>query len=291
MSSPPQCPATPPRRHVARFSSFGHVTPKSVRSSHRKNTSFDSKMDSIASPHKSPFFSPRPSKRNPRGTSALSGARCDVSLLFLPTPLATGSSRKVKLYSDLVEPSRTSRSLTASLEALAREDQKGATVPTNNSSKTPVLRTPSPRPSLYNENENDPFSDSDSDILVMREEDLKNISRFNMPNPFIELNSSTKVENDSEGIDLSTHMELINHRTGKKIIEKLSEEEQRFKPRKLVFTQDVEPEVNYNVANRFLDKNMGRNFTMEGGSMPSKLGFSIFSDNDHNDDTKTSLPH
>lgn len=285
MSSPPQCPATPPRRHVARFSSFGHVTPKSIRSSHRKSTSVDSKVDSFASPHKSPFFSPRPSKRNPRSTNALSGSRCDASLSFLPTPLATGSSRKVKLFSDLVEPSRNSRSLTASLEALAREDQKAATFPTNNASKSPILRTPSPRPSLYNEN--DPFSDSDSDILVMREEDLKNISRFNMPNPFIELNLSTKVENDDKGIDLSTHMELINHRTGKKIVQKLSEEEKGFKPRKLVFTQDVEPVVNYNVANRFLDKNMGRKFTMEG---EGKLGFSIFSDDDNNDDT-TSLPH
>lgn len=212
----------------------------------------------------------------------------DASLPLLPTPLATGSSRKGKFFTDLVEPSRNSRSLTASLEALASEDPRTATCPKHNSSRTPALRTPSPRRLLYIDN--DPFSDSDSDILVMREEDLKNIPRFNMPNPFVELNSSTEIENAPNAIDLSTHMELINHRTGKKIIKELTEEEQRFKPRKLVFTQDVKPVVDYNIANKFLDKNMGRNFTMEGGSKASKLGFSIFSDEDNDNDT-TSLLH
>lgn len=276
MAPHPECPATPPRRHVARFSSFGNMTPRSSRSSHRKNRSIDSKFDTFASPHKSPFLSPRVTKKSHKQLGASVNPFTDASAPFLPTPLATCSSRKSTLFSELIEPSRNSRSLTASLQALANESQDANVSPLHNFIKVPTLRTPSPRPKLRSRRESS--FDSDDDILVMREEDLKNIPRIELENPFVESISAKEAEKGSNDIDLSTHMELINHRTGKKMIQRLTEEEQRFKPRKLVFTQDVEPSVNYNVANKFLDKNIGKNFTIQGDLAPSTLGFSIFSD-------------
>lgn len=287
MAVQPECPATPPRRHVARFSRFGHVTPKSARS-HRKNLSIDSKYaDFLTSPGRLPLFSPRGSKASSRDSVRAVNPFTDASVPYLPTPLTVGTSRKVKQFSEPVKPSLKSKSLTASLQALANDKEYDEVYSAEKASLSsfthdtpfsiPPLRTPSPCPMEYKEF----LSDSEEDIQVVSVNALKNIPRYKMKNPFIEVEPAKQEQPQIQSIDLSTHMELVNHRTGKKIIKKLTEKQQRFKPRKLLFTQDVKPiSVDFNIANQFIDNSIGKNFTMDSGSGQSKLGFSIFSDSD-----------
>lgn len=232
------------------------------------------------------MFSPKNEKRAPKDFSRSPNPFSDASAPYLPTPVTVGTGKKVRQFANPIEPSRKSRSLTASLQALADEGvsqvrDNAFLLETNTSLlKKCILRTPSPRP-VERGSEN--VSDSDDDIQIVSVADLDKIPRYKMENPFIENEPTSHHQLLPQSIDLSTHMELINHRTGKKIVNKLSEEERKFKPRKLVFTRDVAPvAVDYNIANKFIDKNIGNKFTLGTDASSYKPNFSIFSDSEEN---------
>lgn len=287
MTSPPECPATPPRRHVARFPNFGHVTPKSVRP-HRRNLSACLKSpDHLSSPGASPFITPKTHKFGGKISKKHAAAAHDASIAYLPTPLTVDSGRKLHGDFLLVEPSSRSKSLTAALHALASSEEpvqvhSGPFSQPNDTHNAEIpLRTPSPRRTPSPPPKTDNYSDSDDDIQIIKAADLKNIPRLKMDNPFLETPHMKQDKSGGSNVDYSTHLELVNHRTGKKVVQKLTEEEQRFKPRKLVFTLDVTPSsANYNIAHRFIDNTMGHKFTTGADSGSSKLDFSIFSDSE-----------
>lgn len=135
-----------------------------------------------------------------------------------------------------------------------------------------VVRTPSPQPMRKEVRE---ICESDDEIQIVSVDDLAKIPRIELENPFIENKPNFQSSLLPQSIDLATHMELVNHRTGKKIVRELSDEERKFKPRKLLFARDAD----YDIANKYLDSSMGKKFTMETGKS-SNLGFSIFSDED-----------
>lgn len=84
-----------------------------------------------------------------------------------------------------------------------------------------------------------PVSDSDEDdweVSTMSEVDK--IPRAKLTNPFIDNGKHKTAPSQSlspNGINYDTHMELINNRTGKKRIVKLTKNQMKIKPKKLSF--------------------------------------------------------
>lgn len=260
-----QCPSTPPRKHIERFPTFG--TPPSTKC-HKRSPSYMQILPST--PTESPFLSPRSKKRSKDVIdphNPLSHAS-----VFLPTPLTVGTGRKIKNYSgSSIQPSARSKSLTASLQALSTPHIHAAT-PTTPPLK--IIRQVRP-PKLRSYED----SDDEDHVQIVDYSVVDRLPRQKLENPF--LGPKISVQAASPAVDYSTHMELINHTTGEKKVQELTEEQRRFKPRRLVFTQDVSPvKVNYNIANKFIGKNMGKSFTMGESQAKSVLGFSIFSDSD-----------
>lgn len=282
MDSPPECPATPKRRHVARFPNFGHVTPKSAHS-HRRKRSIDVFSDVPSTPARSPFFSPKSARKGKQNSGNSLKTFNDAFVPYLSTPY-TGSSRKVKNFTEQVKPSLKSKCLTETLHAASRESEesiKTVFLPEISLSGS-LLRTPSPRvcSTFESKNAETVTSDSEDEVQVVSMESLKDIPRFHMDSPFLEPLLPRKPKRESAGVDLSKNLELVNHRTGERIVRPLTEEEMRFRPRRLEFTPAVAPgAVNYHIANKFVGNNIGNKFTMDAGE--PALGFSIFSDEDH----------
>lgn len=249
-------PTTPPRKTVAREP----ITPSSTRC-HKSNS---------LRPMVSPFLTPRSSRKN--ATDRIGPSPRQTSIL--PTPLTVGSGRKGRApFPD--QKSLKSRNLTATLQKLSEDNQtkQPITPPRPSTPQNQVLADPS---TPYSAGLGILGSDNDT-IRVINVDDLKHIPRKKLPNPFLE-SHAPRPKKQPAAIDLATQMELVNHRTGERKIEQLLEEQRRFKPRKLEFTPAVNPvKVNYNIANKFVGKNMGKAFTMED---TSKQGFSIFSDGD-----------
>lgn len=257
---------------------------------------------------------------------------------LLPTPLTVGSGRS-KLQETGV-PFKKSRSLSASLQALA--DEPECAVPTGDfspglrinfpgaveetSSPGLKIRGPVQRPSLksslgspaldeldvgmpYRSSASDDkglertslavtdcpqtppqltlkqaalFEDAtfeDEGVEVVSLGDVQKIPRRRLSNPFLETKTPPRSENAGR-IDLSKSIELIHHASGERKLQQMSEEQKRFKPRKLVFNEEPSSnKVNFNVANKFIGKSIGRNFTMHDvpGLAP---GFKIYDDDD-----------
>lgn len=254
-------PSTPPRRTLA-FEPMPHSSSKCHKRSYKQR------------PIISPFVTPKTSRKL---RSELIEPSPTQQASFLPTPLTVGSGRKGRNLTLPAQTSSKSRNLTATLQALSEPEKnvKQLTPETPPRPETPqeqIIRDP-----------RTPYSAGlgiwdaeDEKIQVVDVDFLKRIPRKKLPNPFLETHSQSHKERPAK-IDLATEMELVNHR-GEKKIERLLEEQRRFKPRKLDFTLAVNPvKVNYNIANKFVGKNMGKTFIMEDNS---KLGFNIFSDGD-----------
>lgn len=258
-------PTTPPRRTVA----LEPVTPSSSRC-HKKN----SRLKPVASP----FLTPRSSRKHASDIIGPSPKQAQHN--FLPTPLTVGSGRKGRNPVLPAQTSLKSRNLTATLQALSEnhlvKEQQPSTPPRPSTPQEQIIREPSTPYSaglgIYD------IDDDDTDkVRVVDVDFLKHIPRKKLPNPFLESHPS-RLKKQPSKIDLATQMELVNHRTGERKVEQLLEEQRRFKPRRLEFTPAENPvKINYNIANKFVGKNMGKAFTMEDSN---KLGFSIFSDGD-----------
>lgn len=250
-------PTTPPRNTVAREP----VTPSSTKCRKKSNG-----LKSMVSP----FLTPRTSRKHATDIIGPSPRQSSI----LPTPLTVGSGRKGRvLFPD--QKSLKSRNLTATLQKLSEDSQKKqpTTPPRPTTPQDQILTEPS---TPYSAGLGIWGTDNDT-IRVVNVDDLKHIPRKKLPNPFLE-SHAPKPKRQPTQVDLATQMELVNHRTGERKVEQLLEEQRRFKPRKLDFTLAVNPvKVNYNIANKFVGKNMGKAFTMEDSS---KQGFSIFSDGD-----------
>lgn len=275
--SPLQCPRTPPPKHVARFPSFGNVTPTSSKC-HKKTIS-DRLVKFPSTPAKSPFLSPRSSKKRAKDLIDPHNDSTYASSVFLPTPLTVGTGRKIKTLNFALQPSTRSKSLTATLQALSlpKLEESPSFLPERPSTPPLKMITAEMREHNRFRRRNDAESDDEDDIQVVDFNFVRQIPRHRMDNPF--LGPKHSVQPTQGKIDYSTHTELINHLTGERKVQELTEEQRLFKPRKLVFTQDVKPvKVNYNIANKFIGKNIGKSFAM--GEPQSALGFSIFNDED-----------
>lgn len=293
----PECPATPSlRQDLDTFS--GWMTPESARPSHITKTVHGEMSPST--PHKS-LLSPK--SRTHLAKHSLDHVSVDTrpQAVFLPTPLTVGTGRKTKQSFGLAEPSTRSKSLTATLQALAYGDEQPTQRPhlsnTNYISEeseafaefTP-FKNPSPAnqaapttPPQYNEPLLSSFSDSEDEVQIVKISDLHKIPRKKLRNPFTDdFTSPQDSPPEKHSLDLSTHMEMVNHRTGERRVEKLSAEQQRFKPRKLNFTLDVKTpvRVNYNVTNKYIGSSIGKSFIMGEPQAKSSPGFNIFDDSD-----------
>ena len=319
----PECPTTPSSGHASQSSPYGCITPRSAK--HSRAVSFEMGPSTPVGPQ---CESPKSYKRHQKQLLDHFPSESRAQTLFLPTPLTVGSGRKSKFHPGLCEPSTRSKSLTASLHALADEHTESrprkldlqvedtllreCDLQTDDSLNAEARETPeiehalSPHDSTINYFSSDPltpptvanipepktpskfqrcsidgFSDSEDDIQIVKVCDLDRIARKRLKNPFVgeapdhEYRSPKKQE-----LDLSTHMELLNHRTGERRVEKLSAEQQRFKPRKLDFTLDVKNPVkeNYNIANKYIGNSIGKSFIMGEPQSKSSLSFNIFDD-------------
>lgn len=72
------------------------------------------------------------------------------------------------------------------------------------------------------------FEQVDYDSIKSKQVDL--------PNPFLDSYSDKSVSKYDSTIDFNTHIEKINHKTGERIYEKLSQQQQNIKPKKLDFS-------------------------------------------------------
>lgn len=263
-------PSTPPRKARIRAAAGGPFTPKSTRT-HRRE--FE-----LYTPQQSPFISPKLARRNAKDAIYASHAETNAFSHILPTPLTVGTGRRAKCAPFPIVPSAKSKSLTASLRAVSDEPDMALQASPVLEQELPV--TPPPKVVLEQKPQFESAFDSDDDVQVVSVDLLKNIPRYRMKNPFVGGVPAFNLPPPKNSIDLSTHMELINHRTGERKIETLTEEQRRFKPKKLVFAQDAKPlaKVNYNIANKFIGKNIGKKFTIEESACKNLPGFNIFSD-------------
>ncbi|OBA22043.1 hypothetical protein METBIDRAFT_31013 [Metschnikowia bicuspidata var. bicuspidata NRRL YB-4993] len=139
--------------------------------------------------------------------------------------------------------------------------------------------TPLRKPRIAQNPQFELFVDSDGPVHLMRVEDLDKIPRMKVTNPFIDQDPRDE-QTEKQVIDYSTHMEMVNTRTGERKVVVLSEEQRRFKPKKLDFTLAVaSPRIpDYKITNKYLGSNIGKNFTMGETGRKGMPDFDIFKD-------------
>lgn len=175
--------------------------------------------------------------------------------MFLPTPSTVGSGRK-KHHITNYHISPVKRSISDSLKELAGSDSITKTPPPL---APPVSPVGTPKKKIISEDlvkkwfDNNEttinkdkllYSDVDDEEEINHVLSLKN-SKPCIPNPFLE--SRPQKPNPSllanpfgitlcdEKIDYSTEAEFVNHKTGQRVVRKLTSREQRIKPKKLNF--------------------------------------------------------
>ncbi|GEQ71380.1 hypothetical protein JCM33374_g5063 [Metschnikowia sp. JCM 33374] len=143
-------------------------------------------------------------------------------------------------------------------------------------------RTPSQSPVLEQKPQFDSFVDSSDPVQIVHIEDLAKIPRAHIPNPFLDHKSRAHSSGPRKQVDYSTHLEKFNSRTGERIVEPLSEAQRKFKPRKLDFTSAVKTSAmpDYKMANKYVESNIGKNFSMGDSRPKGGLDFEIFNDQD-----------
>ncbi|KAI5953167.1 hypothetical protein KGF54_002538 [Candida jiufengensis] len=99
------------------------------------------------------------------------------------------------------------------------------------------------------ESDEEEEEEEEEEVKIMKFEDIKNIPKVKMTNPFLDndkptieyknktnkniFDSNDKINN----INYNTHMELINNKTGEKKIIKLNKNQMKYKPKKLSFEE------------------------------------------------------
>lgn len=139
--------------------------------------------------------------------------------------------------------------------------------------------TPPPKPRVEQKPVFEPFPDTpDGHVVVVDVDELLHIRRWQPSNPFVNVDSIDVQTPAMSEIDLSTHIELINHRTGERRIEELSEEQRRMKPRRLDFSlaNSLPVKPNYNITNRYIENTLGPKFSMDYSLAKRSAGFDIF---------------
>lgn len=201
----------------------------------------------------------------------------------VPTPLTLGTSSK-KLWPFSVKPSPHSKGLTAQLLSMA--DEPEARLPGALDASPAIISrqeepvTPPSKPRIEQKPVFDPFPDTpEGHLVIVDVDELKSIPKWNPANPFVSLDPIETKTPETSQIDFSTHLELVNHRTGERRIEELSDEQRRMKPRRLDFSQHeglpVKP--NYNITNRYIENTLGPKFSMDYSQAKRSAGFDIFS--------------
>lgn len=282
-------PSTPPRKREHTW-----VTPVSTRKSLR----FAPRLDL-------PFIT-HPNLKH--ALDSIEGAAAPQFLL--PTPLTVGTGRKARLQF-AVKPSVKSRGLTARLLSMASEApqtecpspttaQSPAQTPTHSprqglehdvgsqpqcpstpriSASVDEYSTPPPKPKIEQKAVFEPFADSPGDhVVCMSVDELHKIPQKKLHNPFLTLYTQEPRLVTSK-VDYSTHLELVNHRTGEKKIEELTEEQRALRPRKLDFSlaEHVPVKLNYNITNKYIENSLGPKFSMDSSQAKNSAGFDIFS--------------
>lgn len=141
-------------------------------------------------------------------------------------------------------------------------------------------RTPNRNPVIEQKPQFEPFFDAEEPVQIISMADLDKIPRYEVPNPFLDPKSNISSFGEHEVVDYSTHMELVNSRTGERKVEVLTEAQRRFKPKKLDFTLVVNtPKApDYKIANKYVENSIGKNFTMGEMRPKGSLDFEIFKD-------------
>lgn len=141
--------------------------------------------------------------------------------------------------------------------------------------------TPPSKPRIEQKPVFEPFIDSpNSGMITIPIGQLKNIPQQKPRNPFNLPSSLPNKSSAPSQIDYSTHLELVNNRTGERIAEELSDEQRRLRPRKLDFSQceTLPAKPNYIISNKFIENSLGPKFSMGNSSLAKNLaGFDIFS--------------
>lgn len=284
-------PSTPPRKRE-----HGWVTPTSTRKSLR----FSARMDL-------PFISHSNLKHF---LDSIDGIDAPPPQFLLPTPLTVGTGRKTRLQVS-VKPSIKSRGLTARLLSMASETpqtrspspSESLTIPPTNlkiesleqtiephslkqcpstprtTSSVDEFSTPPPKPKIEQKPIFEPFADSPNHCVVrMSVDELHKIPQKKLHNPFLTLSIQESRLLTSK-VDYSTHLELVNHRTGERKIEELTEEQRALRPKKLDFSQveHVPVKLNYNITNKYIENSLGPKFSMDNSQAKNSAGFDIFS--------------
>ncbi|KAM9901335.1 hypothetical protein OXX79_004602 [Metschnikowia pulcherrima] len=142
------------------------------------------------------------------------------------------------------------------------------------------LHTPVQNPGIEQKPQFEPFSHSDGPVSIVSVADLEKIPRIKLSNPFLDKKGAPQSHAERKTVDYSTHLELVNTRTGERKVERLSPEQQRFRPRKLDFTSAVSsPErASSEITKKYVESRIGKNFSMGETRPKGKLDFEIFSD-------------
>ena len=131
---------------------------------------------------------------------------------------------------------------------------------------TLVLGTPStppPLPRIEPKAVFEPFDSTANSVVAFSTDELRRLPKYRPPNPFMAL-SPRKLRRRSSNINYSTHLELLNHRTGERRVEELSDEQRAMKPRKLDFSgySSVSGRPDYNITNKYLANSLRPKFAM-----------------------------
>lgn len=272
-------PATPPRASPP----IAPITPCSTKC-HKKQP-----RARLASPGAIPLVSPFDSTKK-QAPDVIDSKLMRGKPILLPTPLTVGTGRKSKTADLAIQPSQKSKNLTKSLEALcystSQEEPQKAREPEPQTPLPPLISRPSTPPlQITHKTGNLPLledafhqrdtSKNERTVEVVSVDCLKSIPRESLANPFVEP-TPHHPKRHSSTIDFSTHMELVHNKTGRKKLERLDDEQRRFKPRKLDFSLVDNPiKTNYNIANKFVKKSIGKTFALDDSLKP---GFEIFTD-------------
>lgn len=201
---------------------------------------------------------------------------------LLPTPLTVGTGRKVRPTFATIKPSVKSKGLTAQLLSLADEDVQQSYARNQETVHAQDPVTPPPKPRIEQIPVFEPFANSpEDDVVFVSMEELDKIPKRQLSNPFLSL-ALPEQPLDTDGapvVDYSTHLELVNHRTGERRVEQLSDEQRTMRPRKLDFSlaELVPVKVNNNITNRYLENTLGLKFSMSPSLAKNSMGFDIFS--------------
>ncbi|CAI5758479.1 unnamed protein product [Candida verbasci] len=166
-----------------------------------------------------------PSKHRHKKHEIVNNERISFGL-FLPTTSTIGSGRKLN-----------NLSIKGKLKQAAELD-KNITTDEIQCEQEPEFKTPG-KQIITKDIVNEWNEEKDDGVEIIDQEKVNEIPRAKLKNPFIDDGEDRHIDKMSSknecDIDYNTHMELINNKTGKKKILKLTKNQMKIKPKKLSF--------------------------------------------------------